>query len=123
MALFFVVTRQPFCGDLSHLIHRLKHIGSEHFSSIGPTIALDEGLLIRFPQLNITQLDLSLCTPGDEALGEKLLASVEANRLRLAPPGSHAQHSSGWQRRIHFDGQALPHSFIQNIKDPNRLPP
>ena len=123
MAPFFVVTLQAFYGDLSHLIHRLKHIGSEHFSSIGPIIALDEGLLIRFPQLNITQLDPPLWTPGDEALCEKLRASVEANRL-------------GWPRQVstrttHWAGNDVSTSMAKLsrtsssriFKVPNRRPP
>jgi len=89
MGPFFVVTLQQFCGDLAHLFQRLKHKGIEHFCSIGPIIALDEGILIRFPRLNIAQLDRPLYTPGDEALGEELRSIVEAKRLRLAPPGHH----------------------------------
>jgi len=116
MGPLFVVTLQPFGADLAHLLQGFKHVGVQHFRPIGPIIALDEGILIRFSRLNIAQLNGPLGTPSDETLGEEFRAIVEANRLWLAPPAhhllQHADHALRWERRINLDRQALPYAFI-----------
>jgi hypothetical protein len=107
MGPLFVISLQPFGADLPHLLQGFKHVGVQHFRAIGPIISLDEGMLIRFPRLNISELNRPLCTPGDEALGEEFRPIVEPNRLRLALPShdllQHAHHPFRGQRRIHFD--------------------
>ncbi len=64
-----------------------QHIGIEHFGAIGPTIALDEGMLIEFPRLNMSHLNRGLGTPRHEAFGDESRAIVEPKRLRVAAPG------------------------------------
>jgi hypothetical protein len=76
---FFIVTLQPFCADLSHLLQGFKHIGVQHFRPVGPIIAIDEGILIPFPWFNVSEISGSLGTPAHESLGEEFRTIVEAN--------------------------------------------
>ena len=116
----FVITLQPCGGDFPHLIQRLEYVSIEHFGAIGAIEAFNERMLIGLARLDIPQLNTPVLTPGHKPVGDQLWAIVEANRLRPSPPGHHlfqdAHHSLCGQRRIHFDGQALPHAFIENIE-------
>jgi hypothetical protein len=120
MGPFFVVTLQPFRTNVSNLVQRLEHIGIQHFRAIGPIESFDEGVLIRFPWLDISQLNRPLGTPGHEPFGNQFRAIVEPNGLRLASPShdllEYAHHSFGRQRCIHFDGQPFSHAFVQDIQ-------
>lgn len=120
MGPLFVILQQPFGGDLPYLLQRLKHIGTEHFSAIGPIIAFDDGILIRFPRLNMSHLNCSFGTPRHESLGDELRTVVEPKGFRLAAPGhdlfEDADHVLRRQGRIYFDRQGLSHAFIQNIE-------
>ena len=74
------------------------------------------------PRLDVPQLDCPFRTPPHEPLGDEFRAIVEANRLGLAPPShdllQHTHHPFRREGGIHFDGQALPHPFVQNIQRP-----
>ena len=122
MGPFFVVTLQPFLTDLSNLVQRLNHIGVEHIRPIGPVIALDKSILIRLARLDVRQLNRPIHTPGDEPFGNEFRALVEPNRLGLPSPAhhllKHSDHALHRERHIHFDGQPLPHAFIQYIRHP-----
>ena len=122
MGPFFVVTLQPFLTDLLNLVQRFNHIGVEHIRPIGQVIALVKSILIRLARLDVRQLNRPLHTTGDEPFGNEFRALVEPNRLGLPSPAhhllKHSDHALHRERHIHFDGQPLPHAFIQYIRHP-----
>lgn len=53
MGPFLIVTLQPFGTDLADLLQGFEHIGIEHFGPVRPIEALDKGILIRLPGLDV----------------------------------------------------------------------
>ncbi len=72
--------------NLAQLSQRLEHLGVEHLMVERSIESFHKGILIRLARLNIPQSNPSVRTPPRNAVGEKFLAIVEPNRLRLAPP-------------------------------------
>lgn len=72
-----VVIDEPRIEELLGLLRGVKEIGVQHLLAIRAVEAFDEGVLDRFPRLDVLQTDPALGAP----LGERLRGQLRPSRL------------------------------------------
>jgi hypothetical protein len=83
-----VIRLEPRLGDLAYLIERVEKIRVEDFFPKAAIEPLDEGILVRFPGLDITDGDALRRAPVDEGLRGQLGPIVPAEWRSAAGGGS-----------------------------------
>lgn len=84
--------------------------------------ALHKAVLLGLAGRNEVQRHAMVFTPLGQRLCNKFRSVVYPNRLRQGAPAFHllkcADHTSGWHRRVHLDGQCFPIKLVDQIQRP-----
>ena len=114
-----VVGLQPPGRYLPDLGQGGEEPGIEHLLAIGAVEALDEGVLIRLPRLDVADRDPTLLAPHRQGLSDELRPVVAAEGLRgpvlrdeLLQQG---HHPHARQRGADFHGQRLAIPLIEDL--------
>jgi len=115
-----VVIEQERMCSFTRFIEVVEEVQIEHGVTERTVEAFDEGILIGFPRLDVTDLNGPFGAPRDEALREKLRPVVAANGPRVSAPGNnviqHPHDPLSADRGIDLDGKPLTGKVIDDIK-------
>jgi hypothetical protein len=97
----------------------------EPFLTYRPTVALDIGVLLGLPGLDVLDGDALLLSPYSERLADVFGAFVDPYLAGLSAsfddPVQAADDPFSGQREIHLNAQAFPIEVIQNVQQPERM--
>lgn len=106
----FVVSLEPFGGDLADLVERVEQVGAKDFFAVVWVETLDAGVLVGFPRLDEPDLDVPVAAPiGVTMVPSSLAAGLRARLL-------HAQ--SIWKDDRAQDREGVDLPFALRGKNP-----
>lgn len=121
-----VVHLQPFLRDLPDLGQRGEDPRVEHLGAVRLVEALDNGVLVRFPRLDVMQQDPVRLTLGSQRRRDQFRAVVTPQPCR-GPVQRHQlpqqlHYPPTRQRGTDLDRQRFPIAFVQHVKRPVAAP-
>ena len=120
------VGHHPLRRDLPRILQRAKEPGIKHLRAVRAIEALDVGILVRFPGLNMPQRDALRLAPLGERLRNQFRSVVEPQFLRAAMQRheliQHFRHAPTRQRGFDFDREDFPIALVEHIEGPKWAP-
>ena len=115
---FLVVDAQPLTRQGLQVGNRFEEMGIEHLRAIGAVEALDVGVLVRLPRLDVVAGDAVLGAPVCKGLRRKLRSVIDPYRAGR-PCTATRSRSTRTTRRLGSDG---PIGILRPSRMPCRTP-